>query len=302
MISHAKFALALTLVVSTAARATPVAYVVTDSQQFGTVDLAAGTFTSIGPGLAVGGGGLVSGPNGTLLTLTFSGALESINRATGVESLVGATGLGDCSQPASPCGPNSANSLGELGTNLYATDFQNNLYSVNSATGVATLIGATGMPALSFVPHSLVPGDPDGSFYFYDEGLFSSGGKLYANFDTGIFDPTTFTPMSILSPNLYQINPLTGAATLVGPTALGLSTAFDANGSVYAFDVATGEIVNLNVTNGDTTHFSDFDPTVGIINGAVSPAATPEPASLALVGTGLAAIAGSMRRRQRLCS
>ena len=35
---------------------------------------------------------------------------------------------------------------------------------------------------------------PRGSFYIYDETLFDFGGDLYANFDTGSFDPTTFTP------------------------------------------------------------------------------------------------------------
>jgi hypothetical protein len=98
--------------------------------------------------------GLVAGPNGTLLTLSYSGNLYSINPASGVAALIGPSGLADCTTPASPCGPNSASDLGALNGNIYATDFQNNLYHVNTITGATTLIGSTGIPALPFVPTS----------------------------------------------------------------------------------------------------------------------------------------------------
>jgi hypothetical protein len=78
----------------------------------------------------------------SLLTLAFSGNLDAIDRFTGRTSVVGATGLRDCSVPGS-YDPNCANVIGRLGDRFYATDFANNLYSVDPATGAATLIGPT---------------------------------------------------------------------------------------------------------------------------------------------------------------
>jgi hypothetical protein len=298
MILKHKLTLALTLALTTAAaHADPLVYVLNDSGQFGTVDLGAGTFNPIGPGIAVSGTGLVPGPAGSFLTLTFTGELDSINRTTGVASLVGATGLADCSLPSSPCGPHSANVLGHLGANLYATDFAQNLYSIDPATGHATLIGATGIPAVTFIPHDTVPSDPN-SIYIYDEAMFSSGGNLYMDFDTGTLDLTTFTPTPVIPPELYRINPITGAATLITSIPFGLAAINDVNGTVYAFDIPTGQIVTLNLSNGSINVVSDVDPAAGIINGAAA-SPVPEPTSLALVGTGLATIAAAMRRRQR---
>ncbi len=112
--------------------------------QFGTVDLENGAFHQIGPGLPVGGDGLAPGPNGSLLTLTFSGDLNSINPATGLTTVIGATGLGSCISPTPPCASNSANNFVRFGANFYATDLDNNLYTVNPLTAAATLLGPTG--------------------------------------------------------------------------------------------------------------------------------------------------------------
>ena len=295
MILQPKLAFALTLALTTAAAsATPLVYVLNDSAQFGIVDLGTGAFNPIGPGIPVGGEGLVPGPAGTFLTLTFTGDLASINASTGMSSVVGPTGLADCALPSSPCGLHSANGLGKFGANLYATDFANNLYSVDPATGAATLIGATGIPAVTFIPHDPVAGDPN-SIYIYDETMFSSGGNLYIGFDTGILDTTTFTPTQVIAPELYKINPTTGAATPITAVPFGLGTITDVNGTPYAFSIPTGQILTLNLTNGSTTYASDLDPNAGLIDGAVAP--VPEPTSLALVGTGLAAIASYVKRR-----
>jgi hypothetical protein len=298
MILRHKLALAFTLALATAAaNADNLVYVLGDSGQFGTVNLSTGSFTPIGPGIPVGTGGLVQGPGGTLLSLGFDGHLNSINPTTGVLSTIGATGLGDCSLPSSPCGLNSANILGKVGSNIYATDLANNLYSVNPTTGTATFIGATGIPALPFIPHAPVPGDPDGSFYIYDEILFDFGGNLYANFDTGIFDPTTFTPTPLIAPELYEINTLTGLATSISPTTFGLEGITNVNGTLYAFDLPLSSVVTLNLADGSTTYVSDTDPAAGLVTSATVASPVPEPTSLALVGSGLAAFAAGIRRR-----
>src|ERR1039457_3595572 len=75
---------------------------------------------------------LVPGPNGSVLTMSFDGNLDSINPNTGAISVIGPTGFADCSSPSSPtCGPNSQLSFGSAGGTLYATDFANNLYTLN---------------------------------------------------------------------------------------------------------------------------------------------------------------------------
>ncbi len=261
--------------------------------EFGTVDLATGAFTQIGPSTE-GSQGLAPGPNGSLLTLAFSGHLNSINPATGVTTVIGPTGLVDCAMPpASPCGPHSANALASVGEQIYVTDFANNLYKVNPVTGTATLIGPTGIPAVPFTP---VLTNPDNTFNAYDEGLFGANGKLYATFDASTVSLETFTTASVvIAPNLYQIDPDTGTATLIGPTDLNLDAVAAVNGTYFAFNDGTNQVVTLDLATGHTSPVTSFDPSIGIVTGAT---ATPEPASLGLAGIGITAILVFRRRRR----
>jgi hypothetical protein len=277
------------------ASAGPIVYVLTGSLQFGQMDLATGNFSPTGP---IPGTiqYLVPGPNGSLLTMSFNGDLLSIDPATGATSIVGATGFTDCSTPDSlSCGPHSQLTLGSAGGMIYATDFANNFYTVNPSDGKATLVGPTGIPPVPFIPAST---NPDGSFNFYDENIFGAGGKLYANFDAGTFNPATSAPpTTVISPALYQIDPSTGHATPISSIDKDLITIVNVNGTVYAFSGATGEVLTLNLTNGQTTFVSNIDPALGLIGGA-SPAAVPEPRSIALATVGLL-VAWSYKRRKR---
>ena len=241
------------------AQADSAVYVVTGGQQFGIIDLATGGFTQVGPNTPEAGDGLAPGPNGSLLTLTVSGNLDSINPATGLVTQIGATGLGDCTLPSSPCGPNTADTLAGFGGKLYATDVSNNLYSVNSSTGKATLIGPTGIPPL---PLKLQATNPDGSFNAIDETLFGARGKLYATFDATQINLSPFTVTPVVPPDLWEIDPTTGHATLVAPTTLTLGTAADVNGTVYAFENMTGQVLQLDVSNGQTTAVTNYDSSV----------------------------------------
>lgn len=260
-------------------------YVVTVNQQFGTLDLGTGAFHQIGPNTPEGASGLVAGPNGSLLTLTLSGNLDAINPATGQATVVGATGLGDCTAADGKCPSNSANGLAEVGGKLYATDFGNNLYSLNASTGAAHLIGPTGVPP---VPAGF-PNFPDmGPADVFDESLYGVSGKLYAIFDATTFDPNTGQIVSIVVPPfVYQIDPSTGATTRIAPTLTALSASTDVNGAFYAFKADSGQVLTLDLTNGSTHFVTDYDPAVGFIVGA---APVPEPASIALAGIGIAGL------------
>src|ERR1039457_3496461 len=70
------------------ATATPIVTVITGSQQIGRMDLATGSFSPTGlipPTIQY----LVPGPNGSVLTMSFDGNLDSINPNTGAISVIG---------------------------------------------------------------------------------------------------------------------------------------------------------------------------------------------------------------------
>jgi hypothetical protein len=241
-------------------------YAITIGFEFGAVDLRSGAFVPIGPGLPQDvGDGLVQGPGTSLLSLGFAGNLDAIDPFTGQTSVVGATGLGDCSTPTSPCGPNSANWIGLVDGHYYVTDFANNLYSLDPKTAATKLIGPTGIPGITFPPFSE---NPDGSVNVFGASLFSVRGKFYAYFSTVSlnFAAGTFTPL--IPGAIYQIDPATGHATMVAPTETTLSAIVNVNDTVYAFNGWTGQVVVLDVTNGHTTVVTDLDSTAGVIAGA----------------------------------
>ena len=288
MFTQRKLFMSLSLALFTAsASAGPIVYTVSINynnftSQFGTMDLTTGAFNQIGSVISDPLGGLMPGSNGKLLSLSISGNLDSVNPATGAVSVIGATGLG-----------NLAGVTAELNGTVYATDLYNNLYSVNKTTGVASLIGSTGMP---ICPSLISPVEVS------DETLFAANGKLYATFDgVNLMDSTLVDP-----PELYRINPVTGVATLVGPTALGLDAAVQINGTVYGFDfnpAGPNAVLSLNLANGNTTFLNNYasSPVAGGVNAfavtGVSP--TPEPASFTLVGIGIATVLVLKRRKRR---
>jgi len=277
MLTQQKLIVSLALAASTAG-AGPLLYVVTftgqfgapNAGQFGTIDPTTGAYQQIGPSFADPFGGLVQGGPTGYLGVTFSGNLNSVNPVTGAVAVIGATGLGG-----------GALDTAQLNGTVYETDANNNLYTINTTTALATLIGPTGIPP--------VPTDPADLF---DESFFSANGNLYATWD--VFNATTLA--LITNPELYQINPGTGVATEVGPTARQIDAAYDLNGIVYAFTATnTPQVLSLNLATGNTSLVTNYDPAAFFIAGA---AATPEPGSFAMLGIGMAAVLISRGRRR----
>jgi hypothetical protein len=298
MLTRPKLKFWLALVLFTGAASAAPIYVIstnlmTRNNQFGTVDMATGAYQQIGPNAPDEYRGLVPASNGSLLSLGFTGNLTSINPVTGLTTVIGPTGLSDCSTPASPCGPNSASVLAGLEGTLYATDFNHNLYTVNPMTGAATLIGPTGIPPIPFASH--FTSNPDGTGNVFSDTLFPANGKLYATFDTNRVNPQTGEIIHGLPNNLYQIDPATAVATLVAPTAQTIAGITQVNGTFYAFNIETRQLVTLDLSNGQTSVVTSVDPAVGFVGGA---APTPEPSSIVPVILGIAAIGACKLRRR----
>jgi hypothetical protein len=241
--------------------------------QFGVVDLPSGKFQPIGPVLPtdVGDGlvpsrGIFPSSDAPLLSLGFSGNLWAIDPVTGRASEVGATGLGDCSTPGSYA-PNCANWIGRLDERLYVTDFAQNLYSLDPATGAAKLIGLTGIPPLTVGPFSQ---NSDRSFNVFAESMFNFHGKLYALFSTATVNFETNVLRSVIPGGLYEINPSTGHATpleVTSPALNTLNSIVNVNETLYAFDESDATLakaVILDLTTGQTTAVSDV-PDTGVI-------------------------------------
>jgi len=240
----------------------------TGSGVFGTVDLTTGAFQQIGPVEPDGYFGLAHESRGTLVSLTYAGDLVSINPQTGVPTQIGPTGLGACVTPSPSCGPTSAFSLGGFNGRIYATDYANSIYVVDPETGTAKLLAEnSGIPPS---PYVLGSQNQDGTLNFADEAIWESCGKFYATYDAWIFDPVTLSVADIvIPPVLYEINPRTGLANVIGPTALGIGGVVEVNGKNYAFDDLTGQTLELELTSGNTTPVDNFAAAAGVIQGAV---------------------------------
>jgi hypothetical protein len=270
---------------------------ITGNGVFGTVDLTTGAYNPMGPTEPDGYFGMAAGPNSALYSLNYLGQLDRIDPASCAFSRIGATGLQPCLVPSPACGPTSVFSLGGIDGKLFATDFSNSVYSVNSASGAATLLAKnSGLPPAPFVPGSQ---NPDGTFNLADQAIWSAGGKLFATYDAFVenFETSTVEAISV-APKLYSIDPATGLATVIGATDLGIGAATEVNGVTYSFNDLTTQIATIDLSTGGTTGVGNFDPAAEVLQGA-SPV-VPEPASVGLAALGFAALLFFARRRRRL--
>jgi hypothetical protein len=168
------------------------------------------------------------------ITNTFdptTAQLATLSLGTGAATLVGSPLPQALNIMGMTCSPGG--SLYAIGQSDSGAPNFNSLYAVNRETGVASLIGPTGVLDL---------GDPSGFSGFLMALAFAPDGTLY-----GVNSKST----------LFSVSPLTGVATpvvtLVGvPFVMGL--AIDRNGTFYVADFAPeSKIYTVDLDTGVAT-------------------------------------------------
>jgi hypothetical protein len=247
-------------------------YVAGSGNEFGTIDLTTGNFTSIGTlnlptndsifGMGFGADGNLYGVDSQA-----DAHLWQINIKTAAVTDLGAIG-----QSSIGAGADSSGKLYSLDQSPSAS-----FYTMNPPSLATNVVGSTG-----FTGDGLVAPNAAGTQVFAS-ALINAGS----------------------SPDeLYSINPTTGMATDIGSTGFLVFSGLFVNGTLYGFS-GTGDIITINTSSGAGTQVASYSlPNGDAIDASallVTTQGVPEPSSLVLglVGTVLAGSVGLIRHRRR---
>jgi hypothetical protein len=255
------------------AEASSTVYVAGAGDEFGTIDLTTGVFTSIGTlnlptndaifGMGFGADGNLYGVDSQA-----DAHLWQINIKTAAVTDLGAIGQSNIG-----AGADASGKLYSLDQSPTSASF----YTMNPPSLVTNVVGSTGFPG-----DGLVAPNAAGTQIF--ASALINGGS---------------------SPDeLYSINPTTGMATDIGSTGFLVFSGLFVNGTLYGFS-GTGDIITINTSTGAGTQVASYSlPNGDAIDASallVTTQGVPEPSSLVLglVGTVLAGSVGLIRHRRR---
>ena len=260
------FAMTLVAIIPSFATTT---YVSGDNDNLYTIDPTTGATTLIGNmGVEMTD---IALRNGTMFGTSFppSGAnsLYAINPTSGATTLIGSTGVflnalqfgadgtlyGAGGAPG--CGPPPAST---------ACD---SLYTINTATGAATLVGT---------------------------GAYNSSGDL------GLVNSLYLSSFAnSLTDQLFTVDPTTGAGALVGN--IGFAQVFGLafvpeTGTLYGFNDVGNNVISINTSNGAGTFVANYSSDFEILGATTD--AVPEPRAAGIVTVGLSLLVGVLVRRK----
>jgi hypothetical protein len=252
----------LLLGLQSAARADTIAYMLTNNEEFGTIDLNTGDFTSDGtqPVQLAGLGEIGS----TVYGVNYqagTGTLYTVNTSTGALTQQGST-------------DNSVEyaAFGSTLTGLYALQGSQsvfNLYSINPTTAQATLVGSTGIAQSG------------------DFTLSTNSNTLYFTEGSNLYTINTTTGVATL----------VGAT---GAAGAGFGALITESGTLYGGQYQDPTAVDtLNTGTGAATFVADLSSS-DFGGFAAIPTATPEPGNVALLLAGLLAASVWIKKRRSL--
>ena len=246
--------------------------------EFGTVDVTTGVFTSLGT-TPVTITGLAFNSSGTLFAVdSMATTLYTVNQTNGALTAIG--GLGPAVVGSSAGVGLAFSPSGTLFLQDQDPNNASNLFTVDPTTGLATLVGPVGVSS-------------SGSIAFVGNTLFESNNE-----------PGSGTPAA---PDVLNVlNQATGAGTPLpfSTAATDLFGLANVNGTLYGFD-ALAEIVTINTTLGTSTFQGTYALPTGPNGNSIfaatffnAPVSVPEPSALALLaGMGMTG-AGFLARRK----
>jgi len=188
---------------------------------------------------------------------------------------------------------------------LYGLGDQSHLYTINPATGAATQVGAAFSPVLNGIDFGFNAGTSQ--LYMSSDlgqnltlnpitGVATAGPNYTgAGLDSLAYDylSTSFYGISSATHDLYGVNPVTGATTLIGATGVSFADriGFDISpmtGSAYFSGTVAGqtEFFDVNLVTGALTLVGDIGTPGELTSGLDSIAVVPEPATMALTAIG----------------